>query len=73
MLLFLLLLQYRKRRPSLDRQSTTIATRDKSTCHQAGSAFYLPWAMHMYKCLAWQIPAPSWSEGHEVHMVCGGL
>ena len=25
----------------------------------------LPWAMHMHMCLVWQIPAPSWAEGHE--------
>ena len=71
MLLFLLLLEYKKLRPGSDSQKRTIATKEMSTCREAGSALFTMSYAHTH--VPWQILAPSWAEGHELQVVYGGL
>ena len=61
------------RRPGSDRQNTTIAKREISTCRQAGSVLSTIWAMLMHTHRSWTISAPSWLEGRGAQEVCEGL
>ena len=73
LLLLLLLLEYRKRRPGSNHPNRTIATNEIPTCREAGSALFTMSYEHIYTCLAWQIPGPCWIEGHESQEGVEGL